>query len=240
VSKGPGVWQKEILRVTSGVCVATVSGIVRARLPEPHRDAFVAARRGARGLALAQRVSAVYAYACVRCGQIQDRDDPVACCGSVRPMLAVCQPERRGLLLHPAPPPGGRAPSWINVAVVPPCPQGQFPVPGIADLAALALRRCYERLEAGTIVSAHDVVALLKLAREIEHDAARQDVGNDARWQAALKEVLWLARRHLGEGWKPFAADLHASGTLNLLWGPPPPRPGRPAAGPDVRLRAPQ
>ena len=52
MSKGPGIWQKEILRVTSGVCVATVSGIVRARLPEPHRDAFVAARRGARGLAL--------------------------------------------------------------------------------------------------------------------------------------------------------------------------------------------
>jgi hypothetical protein len=173
VSKGPGVWQKEILRVTSGVCVATVSGIVRARLPEPHRDAFVAARRGARGLALAQRVSAVYAYACVRCGQIQDRDDPVACCGSVRPMLAVCQPERRRLLLHPAPPPGGRAPAWINVAVVPSRPQGQFPVPGIADLAALALRRCYERLEAGeAAVPVQDAVAAMRLAWQIEHDEA--------------------------------------------------------------------
>ena len=173
MSKGPGVWQKEILRVTSGVCVATVSGIVRARLPEPHRDAFVAARRGARGLALAQRVSAVYAYACVRCGQIQDRDDPVACCGSVRPMLAVCQPERRRLLLHPAPAPGGRVPSWINVAVVPSRPQGQFPVPGIADLAALALRRCYERLEAGeAAVSLQDAAAAMRLVWQIERDEA--------------------------------------------------------------------
>ncbi len=172
MSKGPGVWQKEILRTTSGVCVATVSGIVRARLPEPHRDAFVAARRGARGLALAQRVSAVYAYACVRCGQIQDRDDPVACCGSVRPMLAVCQPERRRLLAHPAPPPGGVAPSWISVAV-PPRPLGQLPAVGIADLASLALRRAYERLEVGVPgVSVQDAVAAMRLAWQVERDEA--------------------------------------------------------------------
>jgi hypothetical protein len=67
--------------------------------------------------------------------------------------------------------------------------QGQLPVPSAADLASLALRRCYERLEAGAAVSAHEVVALLKLAREIEDDAASQDAGNDARWQATLREV---------------------------------------------------
>ena len=95
-------------------------------------------------------------------------------------------------------------------------------MPGIDDLAALVVRRCYERLEAGAIVSAHDVVALLKLAREIEHDAARQDAGNDARWQATLREVLWLARSHLGEGWPAFAADMRASTGLAAMWGPPP------------------
>jgi hypothetical protein len=90
------------------------------------------------------------------------------------------------------------------------------------DLAALVVRRCYERLEAGAAVSAHDVVALLKLAREIEHDAARQDAGNDARWQATLREVLWLARRHLRDGWSAFAADIRANEHLAAIWGPSP------------------
>jgi hypothetical protein len=229
MSRGPGTWQRQILRVTSGTVVAAVAGIVKTTVAVPDRDDFAAARRGVKGLALAQRVCAVYAWTCIRCGEIQDREDMQPCCGQVRPMLAVCQPDRRRLLLHPAPPPGGRAPAWVNV-VPPPRPLGQLPVPSVADLAALALRRVYERVEAGAAVSAHDLVALLKLAREIEHDAARQDTGNDARWRATLKETLWLARCHLGEGWEPFAADLRASGALNLLWGPPPPRPARPAA----------
>ena len=60
-------------------------------------------------------------------------------------MLAVCQPERRRLLLHPAPPPGGKTPAWINAAGLPVLP-GQLLVPELDDLAALALRRCYERI----------------------------------------------------------------------------------------------
>ena len=204
MSKGPGVWQKEILRVTSGVCVATVSGIVRARLPEPRRDAFVAARRGARGLALAQRVSAVYAYACVRCGQIQDRDDPVACCGSVRPMLAVCQPERRRLLLHPAPSPCRPCPAWINV-VMPPRPPGQLLVPGVDDLAALVLRRCYERLEAGeAAVSLQDAVAAMRLAWQIERDEAiparDKALAELAEAQQAVLILKVAVIRHSGQG----------------------------------------
>ena len=143
-------------------------------------------------------------------------------------MLAVCQPERRRLLLHPAPPPCGTAPAWVNAAPAP-RPAG-LPVPGIADLASLALRRAFERLESGGAVSLHDVAGLLRLQREIEREAARQDAGNAARWQATLQEVLWLARRHLGDGWEPFAADLRASGAISFLWGPPPPRPARPAA----------
>ena len=46
-------------------------------------------------------------------------------------------------------------------------------MPSIADLAALALRRCYERLEAGQAsVSLQDAVATMRLARQIEHDEA--------------------------------------------------------------------
>jgi hypothetical protein len=46
-------------------------------------------------------------------------------------------------------------------------------VPGIADLASLALRRCYERLEAGQAsVSLQDAVAAMRLAWQIERDEA--------------------------------------------------------------------
>ena len=52
-------------------------------------------------------------------------------------------------------------------------PQGQLLAPGVDDLAALALRRCYERLEAGEAsVSLQDAAAILRLAREIERDDA--------------------------------------------------------------------
>ena len=104
--------------------------------------------------------------------QIQDSETPEPCCGPVRPMLAVARPERRRLLLHPAPAPGGRAPAWINVAACP-SPCGQLPVPGIDDLAGLVLRRCYERLEArraGCFVQ--DAVAVMRLAWQIERDEA--------------------------------------------------------------------
>ena len=45
-------------------------------------------------------------------------------------------------------------------------------MPSIADLAALALRRCYERLEAGGAVSVTDAVVAMRLAWQIEHDEA--------------------------------------------------------------------
>lgn len=227
MSRGPGRWERELISATASICITPVSGIVKAVVPEPGRSDFTSARRAAKQLAMKSQVSALYAWTCPGCYRVQDRADLQACCARPRAMLAVCRPERRHLLAHPAPPPGGQAPAWLSAA--PPAPAG-LSAPGLDDLAALALRRLWERLEAGAAVSAHDVVALLKLAREIEHDAASQGAGNDARWQATLQETLWLARRHLGEGWKPFAADLRASGALNLLWGPPPPRPDRPAA----------
>ena len=230
MSRGPGTWQRQILHTTSGTVVATVSGIVRATVVSPDRNDHTSARRAAKQLALAQRVSAVYVHTCAKCGRIQDSDTPEPCCAPVRAMLAVCQPERRRLLQHTASPPGGKVPSWVNVAIMPPRPLGQLPVPGIVDLTSLALRRAFERLESGGAVSLHDVAGLLRLQREIEREAARQDTGSVDQWRATLTEVLWLARRHLGDGWAAFAADVHASGDLAAMWGPPPPRPARPAA----------
>jgi hypothetical protein len=172
MSRGPGTWQRQILQVTSGTVVASVSGIVRTTVVSPDRNDYTSARRGAKGLALAQRVSAVYCWTCTRCNQIQDRDDPEPCCGTVRPMLAVARPERRRLLLHPAPAPGGRVPAWVNV-VPPGRLTGQLPVPTAADLAALALRRAYERIEAcEAAVPVQDAVAAMRLAWQIERDEA--------------------------------------------------------------------
>jgi hypothetical protein len=214
MSKGPGTWQREILRTTAGVHTVTIHGIVRARLPEPSRDAFVAARRGAKGLALAGRVSAYYAYACQRCGQVQDHD-PEQCCGRVRPMLAVSRPGKQ--LAHPAPAPGGVAPRWINV-VPPPPPTGQLPVPTAADLAALVLRRCWDGLQSGApVVPVRDAVAILRLAHEIEHDAALAERDAARRqmeeWRQELKSGLWAVRSVLvgqygPDAWAAFSAEL--------------------------------
>jgi hypothetical protein len=92
---------------------------------------------------------------------------------------------------HPAPPPGGAAPVWINAAQ--PAPAG-LAVPTAGDLARLAVRRLYERLEAGAAVSPADAVALLRLARETERDGA-SSARPDPRWQASMAEVLWLCGR---------------------------------------------
>ncbi len=172
MSRGPGRWQRELLSATSSTVVATVSGIVRTTVVAPDRCDYTAARRVTKQLALAERVAALYVWGCTRCMRIQDSETPQPCCGPVRPLLAVCQPERRKPLAHPAPPPGGVAPSWISVAV-PPRPLGQLPAVGIADLASLALRRAYERLEVGVPgVSVQDVVAVSRLAWQVERDEA--------------------------------------------------------------------
>jgi hypothetical protein len=109
---------------------------------------------------------------------------------------------------HPAPPPGGLAPSWVNVAV-PHRPVGQLPVPTVADLANLALRRCYDGLLYGRpAVSAQAAVALLRLAHEIEHDAAltERDQARQAMqewphvWSSTRSKSRAARRR---DSWRP-------------------------------------
>jgi hypothetical protein len=73
-------------------------------------------------------------------------------------------------------------------------------------------------------VTLRDVTALLRLQREIDRQASGQAAGTTAQWQATLREVLWAARRHLGEHWEPFAADIRANQHLAAMWGPPPQR----------------
>jgi hypothetical protein len=73
-------------------------------------------------------------------------------------------------------------------------------------------------------VTLRDAAALLTLQREIDREAACQAAGTTAQWQAALREVLWAARSHLGERWEPFVADVRANQHLAAMWGPPPQR----------------
>ena len=56
-----------------------------------------------------------------------------------------------------------------------------------------------------------DAAALLRLQREIDREGARQASGTIAQWEATMREVLWAARRHLGEHWEPFVADIRAN-----------------------------
>ena len=101
-------------------------------------------------------------------------------------------------------------------------PPGRLATPSVDDLVRLALRRAYERaLDGEAEVTLRDAAALLRLRREIDREAAGQAAGTTAQWQAAMREVLWAARRHLGEHWEPFVADIRANQQLAAMWGPP-------------------
>jgi hypothetical protein len=173
---------------------------------------------------MAGKVMALYVYACQRCGRVQDHE-PERCCGVVRSSLAVTRPGRA--LPHLAPPPtGARCPPWIGVSgagsLPSPGPLGRLATPSAADLARLALRRAYERvLDGEAEVTLRDAAALLRLQREIDREAAGQTAGTVAQFEATLREVLWAARRHLGDHWEPFVADIRANQHLAAMWGPP-------------------
>jgi hypothetical protein len=99
---------------------------------------------------------------------------------------------------------------------------GRLVTPSAADLARLALRRAYERvLDGEAEVSLRDAAALLRLQREIDRETVGQAAGTTAQWHASVRELLWAARRHLGEHWEPFLDDIRANEQLAAMWGPP-------------------
>ena len=218
MSRGHGRWEQRLLRAASGAVVVPVSGIVRACVVSPGRSDYTSARRAAKSLAVKSQLSVLYAWSCPGCFAVQDRPDPEPCCKPARAMLAVCEPGRAHLLAHPAPAPGGQAPAWVSAAR--PAPAG-LPLPTVDDLARLALQRLWEALNAGTItVNARDVSAIVRLAREQPPGGPRP---GDERWQAAVRELLWMVRLRLGDGWPSFARDLRASQALRDLWQVPDP-----------------
>jgi hypothetical protein len=225
MSRGYGRWEKELVRAVGGVHTATVAGVVRTCVPELDRSDYTAARRAARTVALEETLVGLYVYARQRCGHVQDHE-PGRCCGVVRSSLAVTKPGR--VLPHLAPPPtGSRCPPWIGVSVASRLSSspGRLATPSVDDLVRLAVQRAYQRvLDGEAEVTLRDVTALLRLQREIDRQASGQAAGTTAQWQATLREVLWAARRHLGEHWEPFAADIRANQHLAAMWGPPPQR----------------
>jgi hypothetical protein len=124
---------------------------------------------------------------------------------------------------RPIQPPTGRScPAWIGVSVAsrPPSPPGRLATPSVDDLVRLALQRAYQRaLDGEAEVTLRDAAALLRLQREIDREAARQAAGTIALWEATLQEVLWVARGHLGEHWKPFVADIRTNQHPAAMWG---------------------
>jgi hypothetical protein len=92
---------------------------------------------------------------------------------------------------------GSSCPAWIgsNVASRPPSPPRPLATPSVAEVASLAVRRCYEGLQSGRpAVSVRDVAALLKLQREIEHDDALAERDAARRQMEEWQHGLWLIR----------------------------------------------
>lgn len=91
-----------------------------------------------------------------------------------------------------------------------------------ADLATLTLQRAYESLQdGGSETSVRDAVTILKLQREIERDEAGRELrGSIEAWQQVTRELLWLARKHLGARWPEFIADVRSSETLRAIMPP--------------------
>jgi hypothetical protein len=87
-------------------------------------------------------------------------------------------------------------------------------VVGVEDLAALALRRCYEGLQSGkSTVSARDAVAIFRLAHEIQHDDALTE--RDAalhqmeEWKYGLRLIRnAIVRQHGLDAWAAISAEV--------------------------------
>jgi hypothetical protein len=198
LSRGPGRWQRHLLLAAGNTCVVTVASVVRSVTPAPGRNDYAAAQRAARRLAAAGDICVLYIHACARCGQVQDREAPEPCCAAVKAMLAICQPQRRALVQHPAPPPGGTAPAWMeSVTVTLPRPSpGELPAASTGDVLSLTLQRYCEQLLSGRVaVSARDVAILMRLEREFRRDAERDRLAVARLTFRARRLVAQLAHR---------------------------------------------
>ena len=93
----------------------------------------------------------------------------------------------------PSPLPAARPRVDKRLLAVP--PRGAAPVPSTADLTSVVLRRCYEHAEAGEAeVTMRDVVAVLRLAHGIEHDAALAERDAALRRIEEWRHGLWSIR----------------------------------------------
>ena len=87
-------------------------------------------------------------------------------------------------------------------------------MPSVGDLAAITLRRAYERVEAAIArVSPGDAVALLRLAHEIEHDAALAERDAARRQMQEWQNGLWIIRnavvsRYGLDAWAAISAEV--------------------------------
>jgi hypothetical protein len=101
-------------------------------------------------------------------------------------------------------------------------PLADGPVPVVlADAAKLATQQMYAAMQDGDSSMIRDTVALLRLQRDVEKDARGAELAGTAeQWQAAVREMLWVARKHLGPHWAAFVADLRASEVLRAIMPP--------------------
>jgi hypothetical protein len=87
-------------------------------------------------------------------------------------------------------------------------------VVGVDDLARLVLQSAYERILYGAAeVTPRDAAALLRVAREYQHDTAvaqaEQAQARADTLDTCLSALVWSARKHMDAAqWRGFADDL--------------------------------
>jgi hypothetical protein len=88
----------------------------------------------------------------------------------------------------------------------------------LPDMARLTMQRAWEAMQDGDNSLVRDAVALLRLQRDLAKDEqAQAAAGSVEQWQAAVRELLWIARKHLGPNWAAFLADLRTSEALRSI-----------------------
>lgn len=191
MGRGPGPWQRALLRVTGEGLVATTRAVMLDSVTQPTHSDHVCIRRAAKALAQAGRLQAAYVYACPHCGAIRREGGP-ACCLSVRPMLAVAPAGNR--LHHIAPPPVRPVPSWI-CAAPPRHPLARYEVAIIPAALDLLIQHGMQQVWTGQMkLSAGDLIAALRLRQKLE-DASQP---SQAQWRHEVITLLEVARERLG------------------------------------------